>query len=303
MSSRKRLGRGLDALLGNRQSVSSGEATRGVAELAVDALARGHFQPRQTVDDDALAELVQSIRQQGVLQPLVVRPVSAGKTSHEIVAGERRWRAARLAGLKTVPVVVRELDDASALAVALIENLQREDLSAIEIAESLRRLTEEFGMTHKQAADAVGRSRASVSNYLRLLELDGEARRLLAEGKLDMGHARALLPLDVEQQEQLAKTIAAKGLSVREVEQRVAEQQHRPRDVVPRREVDLQTRWLQEQFAKELGVRVAIRRRKDGGNSLGISFDDLDQLRALLKQIETLVDQVVDTAGPRVKSG
>ncbi|MDH3747649.1 MAG: ParB/RepB/Spo0J family partition protein [Gammaproteobacteria bacterium] len=306
MGSQKRLGRGLDVLLGKHegQTSSNKSASKAYVDMSVGTLVQGQFQPRQTIEDEALAELVQSIQQQGVLQPLLVRALAGSKRgsgviSHEIVAGERRWRAAKLAGLKTVPVAICDLDDKAALAVALIENLQREDLNAIEVAESLLKLTKDFGLTHQQAAEAVGRSRSSVSNYLRLLELGDGARECLATGNMDMGHARALLSLDVEQQDSVAKKIPVQKLSVREVEQLVVKLHAGP-DTTVKRKADMQARWLQRQLAKELGVKVGIRTRKDGGNVLGIDFDNLNQLHGTLQKIEKLVGQVIDTAGPRI---
>jgi ParB family transcriptional regulator, chromosome partitioning protein len=278
-------------------------------ETSVDALRPGRYQPRRHLPEASLAELADSIREQGVLQPLVVRRAAPGADGadtgnagkYEIVAGERRWRAAKLAGLATVPVVVRELDDQSALAVALIENLQREDLNPIDQARSLSRLAAEFQLTHEQVAKAVGRSRASVSNLLRLLDLDDEVKDLLAEGRIDMGHARALLTLDRERQVALARKIGAKGLSVRQVEALVRDLVAAPAGDAAKPAVDLQTRWLQQQIAKELGQKFSIRRGKDGGYSLNIGFGDLLQLRDALHKIQELMEQVRDTAGPRVR--
>lgn len=304
MGAQKRLGRGLDALLGGRDT-GSDPATQSITQLPVGQLTPGRFQPRKRIDDETLAELVQSILHQGVLQPLLVRKLAGkhGDVMHEIVAGERRWRAARLAGLKTVPVVLRSLDDQEALAVALIENLQREDLTAIEIAHSLKTLTTDFGLTHKQAAEAVGRSRSAVSNYLRLLDLESSVREFLDSGELDMGHARALLTLDEDAQARLAKSIATRQLSVRDAEELVARERSAAAEKTPTaaRPVDLQTRWLQKQFADELGVRVAIRDHGNG-KTLKIDFKELPELAASLRKIESLVNDVIDTAGPRVGS-
>lgn len=309
MGPKKRLGRGLDALLRNREPSKhqAGQVNAAAyTEISVDDLIPGRFQPRQAIDDDSLSELAESIQQQGVLQPLLVRtvsgPESAGKAAavHEIVAGERRWRAARLAGIRTIPVIVHDLDDRSALAVALIENLQREDLTAIEIAESLKKLTTDFGMTHQEAADAVGRSRSAVSNYLRLLDLDSTARDFLGSGHLEMGHARALLVLDDDAQARIARQVAKQDLSVRDTEKLVAIERDAPTKErrKPATRIDLQTRWLQTQFASELGVNVSIR---DHGNrkTLAIDFNDLSELSSSLQKIESLVNKVVDTAGPR----
>lgn len=305
MGAQKRLGRGLDALLGNRDNARAATPEPNT-EIPVGQLTPGQFQPRQRIDDDALAELVQSIQSQGVLQPLLIRALSSAAegdsdVSYEIVAGERRWRAARLAGLSSVPVVIRTLSDQEALAVALVENLQREDLGAIEIAHSLKRLTSEFGMTHQQAAEAVGRSRSAVSNYLRLLELESTARDLLDSGDLEMGHARALLTLDDEAQARVARAVVARKLSVRDAEALVAVERDGSgtRSAKQVKTVDLQTRWLQKQFADELGVKVVIRERANG-KSLTIDFTDLPELAASLQKIESLVSNVVQTAGPRV---
>ena len=254
-----------------------------------------------------LAELADSIREQGVLQPLIVRPLKApadgsARPPYEIVAGERRWRAAKVAGLATVPVVVRELDDQSALAVALIENLQREDLNPLDQAQSLSRLAEEFALTHEQVAKAVGRSRASVSNLLRLLELQDDVKKLLAAGKIDMGHARALLPLDAKRQLAMARRTEAKALSVRQVEQAVRDMLEAATSAATKKPgIDMQTRWLQQQIAQELKQKFAIRPGKDGEFTLHIGFRDLPQLQDALQRIGQLVGRIRDAAGPRVR--
>ncbi len=306
MSGRKRLGRGLDVLLGTTpESASAGEAdSQRYTELPVNVLRPGAYQPRQPIHEDSLRELADSIRQRGVLQPLLVRPLRTdveAPVSHEIVAGERRWRAARLAGLHEVPVLVHDLDDQSALAIALIENLQREDLGPIEVAQSLRQLTEEFGLTHEQAAQAVGRSRSSVSNLLRLLDLDPEVIQRVNAGELEMGHARALLGLTGEAQRKAAERVVEKQLSVRETERLVATLSNPPR-AEQGGALDLQTQWLQQQLAAESGLRVAFRNRADGSRVLGVRFDDLEQLQVALRRLESLIGQVRETAGPRVKS-
>lgn len=306
--STRRLGRGLDSLLGSktRDIVKAVDTAQfATLEMAVDTLQPGRYQPRLSLSEESLAELADSIREQGVLQPLVVRALegkASGGATHEIVAGERRWRAARLVGLKTIPVVVRDLDDQSALAVALIENLQREDLNPIEQARSLSRLAEEFSLTHQQVADAVGRSRSSVTNFLRLLDLHDEVKELLAKGSIEMGHARALLPLDAKLQVSMAKKAQRAGMSVRQIEKLVRsrlEREESGSSVAPA--VDLQTRWLQQQIAAELGQRVAIRSRPDGSYKLDIDFRNLDELKATLRRIESLIEQVSTTAGPRVR--
>jgi len=284
-----------------------GASTRATAEsieVPVDALAPGRYQPRRHLSEDRLEELADSIREQGILQPIVVRPCpanAAGSHAYEIVAGERRWHAARRAGLQKVPVIVRELDDQSALAVALIENLQREDLNPIEQAESLYRLADEFRLTHEQVAKAVGRSRASVTNLLRLLDLDAEVKELLIRREIDMGHARALLSLDRERQVELARKAGRRGLSVRQVERAVRALLSGADDAQDRARIDLQTRWLERQLEKEVGEKVAIRPLKSGGYSLSVAFSDLGHLEQTLERICDLVAKVRETAGPRVR--
>lgn len=312
MSKQKRLGRGLDALLEvrHRNVPASGSDVSTVAapvEAAIADLQPGRYQPRRHLSEDNLAELAASIREQGVLQPLVVRPSGSapdrsGQEPYEIVAGERRWRAAKIAGLSTVPVLVRDLDDQSALAVALIENLQREDLNPIDQAYSLARLAEEFELTHEQVARSVGRSRTSVSNLLRLLDLQDDVKDLLAKGRIDMGHARAMLSLDPKRQLSLARKAEAKGLSVRQVEETV--RNLLAADAVGtnvRPGVDMQTRWLQQQIAQELGQKLAIRSGKDGGYTLNVAFADLGALQDALQRIQDLIGRIRAAAGPRVR--
>ena len=310
MSKHKRLGRGLEALLESRHGTGRhhGEAQQvNATETALDQLRPGRYQPRQVLSETSLAELADSIREQGVLQPLIVRPSppagdGAPREPYEIVAGERRWRAAKIAGLDTVPVVVRELDDQSALAIALIENLQREDLNPIEQANSLARLADEFELSHEQVAKAVGRSRASVSNLMRLLDLEDDVKQLLAQGKIDMGHARALLPLDPKRQVALARKTEAKALSVREVEALVRALLADQSGATPqKRTIDLQTRWLQQQIAQNLQQKFAIRPGRNGGYTFHIEFADLAQLQDSLQRIEELVARIRDAAGPRVR--
>lgn len=276
-------------------------------EAATVDLQPGRYQPRRHLSEDNLAELAASIREQGVLQPLVVRPLTPapdnpGHERYEIVAGERRWRAAKIAGLSTIPVLVRDLDDQSALAVALIENLQREDLNPVDQAHSLARLAEEFELTHEQVARSVGRSRASVTNLLRLLDLQEDVKDLLAKGSIDMGHARAMLPLDPKRQVSLARKVQAKGLSVRQVEEAV--RNLLAADAVGTRArpgVDMQTRWLQQQIAQELGQKLAIRSGKDGGYTLNVAFADLAALQDALQRIQELVARIRTAAGPRAR--
>ncbi len=275
----KGLGRGLDALL-------SGSAEKRADEqriLPVERLKPGKYQPRTHMDETSLAELAASIKAQGVMQPILVRAVDAtpGAERYEIVAGERRWRAAQQAGLAEVPVLVRDIADEQALAMALIENIQRENLNPLEEAQGLKRLIDEFGLTHEQAADAVGRSRPATSNLLRLLQLSPAVQELLMTGKLDMGHARALLPLKNAQQVTAAQTIAQKGLSVREAERLVQHLLNPPKAVAPR-PADRDLLRLQEELSDNLGATVAIHANKKGAGKVTIEFGDLDQLEGLL---------------------
>ena len=284
MAKLKGLGRGLDALLGGDEPVAPPAAASDTPrELAVDQLQPGKYQPRTRMDQDALKELAESIKTQGVIQPILVRPVTDGK--YEIIAGERRWRAARMAGLQAVPVVIRNIPDNQALAVALIENIQREDLNPLEEAQGIQRLTNEFGLTHQSAAEALGRSRTAVTNLLRLLELAPPVRDLLGEGKLDMGHARALLVLPALRQVELANEIAAKGMTVREVEKRVSELIARPKPRIPRT-VDRDVARLTEELAQKLGTAVQIKQKSKGRGALIVEYANLDQLDALIEKLQ-----------------
>ncbi|MGQ0525242.1 MAG: ParB/RepB/Spo0J family partition protein [Betaproteobacteria bacterium] len=274
------LGRGLDALLGVEEDASTRRDE--LRELPIDLLQPGKYQPRTRMDQDALAELAASIKAQGVMQPILVRPVAGER--HEIIAGERRWRAARIAGLSTVPVLVRDVPDRQALAVSLIENIQREDLNPLEEAAGIQRLVQEFGMTHAAAAEVLGRSRSGVTNLLRLLDLAPPVRELVAEGRLDMGHARALLALPVARQIELAREAAEHGLSVRDVERRaVTAAKSR---VTARRRQDQDIARLEEELSGRLGTTVQIRAgAKQGAGRLVISYGTLDQLEALLAKL------------------
>jgi len=277
----KGLGRGLDALLGDAPRATP--AAEGVSTLPVSALRPGKYQPRTYMDQAALETLAASIKAQGIMQPILVRPVADGK--HEIIAGERRWRAARMAGLGEVPVLVRNIPDQQALAVALIENLQREDLNALEEATGIERLVGEFALTHQAVADAIGKSRAAVSNMLRLLELAPPVKKLLGEGRIEMGHARALLTLPALRQVELANEAAAKGLSVREVEQRVANSLVAGSVSRRKRPVDRDVVRLQEELAGKLGTKVQIKTRAKGKGSLVIDFASLDDLDRLIRRL------------------
>lgn len=280
----KGLGRGLDALLGSDEDVHHGDA---LLEVPVSFLHPGRFQPRTRMDSASIGELADSIRRQGLLQPILVRP--AGPNQYEIIAGERRWRASQQAGLTSIPILVRQIPDESALAMALIENIQREDLSPIEEAAGLQRLIDDFHMTHETAAQAVGRSRSAVSNLLRLLSLSPSVRDLLMDGKLDMGHARALLSLEGSTQVECAQQIAQRNLSVREAERLVAGllDPDRAAKRAARRRIDRDTQRLQEELSDRLGTTVSIQPGpgKSGGR-LVIQYSDLDQLDALLARIQ-----------------
>ena len=282
MAKMKGLGRGLDALLGSDEAApaAGGDA---LGALPIDSLQPGRYQPRKRMDPESLAELAGSIKAQGVMQPILVRPLEAGR--YEIVAGERRWRAARMAGLTTVPALVRELPDRSALAMALIENLQREDLNPLEEAAGVKRLVEEFGMTHVEAAEALGRSRVAVTNALRLLDLAPPVQELVREGKLDMGHARALLALPAVKQVEVARMAVARQLSVRQVEALVAGLAKRPAGQAPAK-VDRDIARLEEEVSQRLGTTVKIQSgAKPGSGKLVIQYSTLDQLDALLRKL------------------
>lgn len=281
MAKIKGLGRGLDALLGTDDEAGGGGET--LASLPVDQLQPGRFQPRARIGQEGLAELAESIKAQGVMQPILARPIGAGR--YEIVAGERRWRAARMAGLTAVPALVRDVPDRHALAIALIENLQREDLNPLDEATGIKRLTEEFGMTHAEAAEAMGRSRAAVTNALRLLELAPPVQELLREGKLDMGHARALLALPALRQIDLAREAVARQLSVRQVEKRVAALTARP-GARPRARNDRDVARLEDELSGQLGTTVSIRTgAKPGSGRLVIHYSSLEQLEVLLNRL------------------
>ena len=286
MSKKPRLGRGLDALLGGALAPPADASEKDeLRELPIDVLSRGKYQPRSHMDEAALAELAGSIKAQGIVQPLVVRATGGGQ--YEIVAGERRWRAAQLAGLATVPAVVRKIPDEAAIAIALIENIQRENLNPIEEAVALQRLIDEFGMTHQQTADAVGRSRAAVTNLLRLLSLTPKTRGLLEQGKLDMGHARALLALGGAQQNQAADMVVERGLSVRATEALVRRLQGEAGGsasaVAPAPDPDV--RRLQENLSERLGARVTLRRQAGGKGQLVIEYNSHDELEGILARI------------------
>jgi len=293
MVKKRGLGRGLDALLGASQPAADTHveqppavvAGAPITSLAVDLIQRGRYQPRRNFDEDKLRELADSINAQGMVQPIVVRPL--GDKRYEIIAGERRWRAAQMAGLADVPVVIREVDDQSAMAMALIENIQRDDLNPLEEATALHRLLNEFELTHQQVAQAVGKSRTTVTNLIRLLDLNPEVKELLERGDIEMGHARALLALQDKTQTEAAIQVAAKGLSVRETEALVR-RLGRPgpeRPARPAEEQDPDVRRLLADLTDRLGARVALQQGTGGKGRLVISYNTLEELEGILDHI------------------
>jgi len=287
MAVKKRgLNRGLDALLGNVAGKDDqGETGEGhqLQALPIEHMQRGKYQPRKDMNPEKLQELADSIKAQGIIQPVVVRMIASEK--YEIIAGERRWRAAQLAGLQQVPVVIKEIDDRTAMAIALIENIQREDLNPLEEAEALKRLLEEFEMTHQQVADAVGKSRVTVTNLLRLIELHPEVKKLLVSRQLEMGHARALLSLDGPKQVAAAVKIAKEGLTVRAAERLVKDSQAEPKAPKMRAIIDKDTLRLQEDLIAKLGAKVLIDHKENGAGRLVISYSSLEELDGILERI------------------
>ncbi len=277
---RRGLNRGLDALLG---AVSLSEEKEQLQTLPIEYMQRGKYQPRKDIDPERLQELADSIKAQGIIQPIVVRKI--GSEKYEIIAGERRWRAAQLIGLQLVPVVIRVIDDRGAMAVALIENIQREDLNPLEEAEALRRLLDEFEMTHQQIADAVGKSRVTVTNLLRLMELQPEVKKLLIHKQLEMGHARAILSLDGAAQIAAANKIVKSGLTVRAAEQLVREMQKEPKEVKAK-VVDKDALRLQEDLTAKFGAKVSIEHKDTGAGRVIISYASLEELDGILEQIK-----------------
>ncbi|MGO4221367.1 ParB/RepB/Spo0J family partition protein [Lysobacter sp. TAF61] len=299
VAKKRGLGRGLEALLGPKAAAEAPvlEAVEGdvLRSLPVDALTPGKYQPRKHWDQDKLAELAESIKAQGVIQPIVVRDI--GGKRYEIIAGERRWRATQLAGLNEIPVVIREVDDRTVVAMALIENIQREDLNPLEEATALQRLIDEFDLTHAQAAEAVGRSRASVSNMLRLLELPTEIRVLLETHALEMGHARALLALTPQAAIALARQAAEHGWSVREVEHRVQQLSagviptsgSKPKAAKVKPQADIAT--LERELSESLNTKVSVMHGRAGKGRLVIHYNDLDSLEGVLEKLRGTVTE------------
>lgn len=291
MATKKRgLGRGLDALLGVTQNspevMDEVRASGQLQQLPIEQLQRGKYQPRRDMRQEQLEELANSIKTQGVVQPIVVRAIA--HQQYEIIAGERRWRAAQLAGLDTIPAVVRDIDDNAAIIMALIENIQREDLNPMEEAIALQRLQDEFELTQQQVADAVGRSRASVANLLRLLNLNDDVKKLLINRELEMGHARALLALESTQQTRTAKEVARRGLSVRQTEglvKQLIKTESSTRRQVPQK-IDPNINKLQHQLSEKLGAAVTIDHTSSGKGKVLISYNSLDELDGILKHIK-----------------
>jgi len=291
MAAKKRgLGeRGLGALLAGSKVNLDREISDHDGELRdvpIDLIQRGRYQPRRDMDPQALQELADSIRQQGVMQPVVIRPVGEGR--YELVAGERRWRATQMAGLDTIPAIVRDVPDDAAIAMALIENIQRENLNPIEEAMALQRLQEEFGLTQQQVAEAVGKSRTTITNLLRLIGLSGEVKTMLEHGDLEMGHGRAMLTLPPEQQIQVARQVVGRGLSVRQTEalvRRLQEEAAQGKRKAAKPAVDPDIHRLQEELADRLGARVAINHGNRGRGKLVIEYNNLDELDGILNHI------------------
>ena len=279
MSKPKGLGRGLDALLGAAEP----ERKESLGTLPVGSIRPGRYQPRTRMDEGSLAELAASIRVQGGMQPVVVRPLEGG--AYELIAGERRWRAAQMAGLTEIPAIVREVPDNAALAMSLIENIQREGLNPIEEAAGVHRLIDEFGMTHDQAADAIGRSRSATTNLLRLLKLAKPVQQMLLQGTLEMGHARALLALDAARQIEAANRVAARGLSARETEALVRRISRRP--AAARRDggADRDLARLEEEWSERLGTTIEIHAGRKGTGTLVLHYSGLDHLDQLLQKL------------------
>lgn len=292
---RKGLGRGLDALLGGATGSKASDAIAAVTSdteesqdgklttLPVEFIQRGKYQPRKDMHPEALEELAASIKAQGVMQPIVVRPLS--KDKYEIIAGERRWRATQLAGLDSIPCVIREVPDEAAIAMALIENIQREDLNPMEEAVALKRLQDEFELTHAEVAQAVGKSRTTVTNLLRLIALTDDVKTMLEHGDLEMGHARAMLSLDAAEQRDVAKQVVAKGLSVRQTEALVRKIQQGLPQVVVAQKPSSDVLKLEESLSEKVGVPVAITHSAKGKGKMVLSYNSLDELDGILAHL------------------
>ncbi len=286
MTKKRGLGKSLDALLIGSGAVTEyigREPSEKLSMLSIEMIQRGKYQPRREMDPEALEDLANSIRAQGVIQPIVVRHLLGGR--YEIVAGERRWRASQLAGLSEIPAIIKDIPDEAAVAIALIENIQRESLNPVEEAMALQRLLEEFSMTHQQTADAVGKSRASVTNLLRLLTLDEEVRTLLERGEIEMGHARAVLALPDASQVDAALMIVEKGLSVRDAEELVRRMQMPNLPAMPK-SIDPDVRRLQQDLADKLKLMVAINCNAKGKGKVVIRYGNLEELDSILSYFQ-----------------
>jgi ParB family chromosome partitioning protein len=281
MVKKRGLGRGLDALL---SQPSSGNSVKSTKTLPIDLLQRGKYQPRTEFDPTLLQELADSISAQGLIQPIVVRPI--GDNNYEILAGERRWRAAQIAGLQDVAVVINDVDDRSAIAISLIENIQREDLNTMDESEALLRLINEFELTHQQAADAVGRSRVAVSNLLRLLDLSQETKNMLRTGQIEMGHGRALLALSEQQQKTAANKVFQRGLSVRATESLVKQILKGESTKTEKAYKDPDVAILQQSLSEKLGAKVDIKHAKTGVGKIMIHYSSLEELEGVLEHLK-----------------
>jgi ParB family chromosome partitioning protein len=286
MVTKKRgLGRGLDALLADVHQDEQVDLDESLQHFPLDMIQPGKYQPRVDMSQDSLEELADSIRAQGLVQPIVVRPIEDGR--YEIIAGERRWRASRIAGMEAVPVIVRDVSDRSAIAMALIENIQRENLNPMEEANAIFRLREEFEMTHQQAAEAVGKSRTAVTNLLRLRNLNEDVKRLVENCDLEMGHARALLALEGEQQSDIAGQIIEKGLSVREAEQLIRRVQQPKKPAQKETQKDLEViAGLEASIQEKLDSPISIKHNASGKGRLVINYRNVDELKKLIKRIK-----------------
>ena len=270
------LGRGLDALLSNDGDNQSSEETSNV--IALDKLISGKFQPRKNFNQDTLKELADSIKAQGIIQPILVRIIS--NNQYEIIAGERRWQAAKIANLKEVPVIIKDISDSTALAMALIENIQREDLNVIEEARGIKRLIDEFNITHEEAAEAVGKSRTTVSNILRLLNLCEHAQKALETKKIEMGHARAILSLSFIDQTKMCQKIINQQLTVREVEKAVSKGE--TKKIPSKQSKDNDIRRLENELSEKLGIVVSINHKSSGRGSINLKYSSLDELDKII---------------------
>ena len=284
MAKKPGLGRGLDMLLSSSSKSTSSKDSE-LKKLPVEKIHKGEYQPRLSIDPDALQELAESIKAQGLVQPVVVRRLDSGE--YELIAGERRWRASQIAGLHEIPAIVRDIPDQAAAAMSLIENIQREDLNPLEEAIAMNRLIGDFGLTHQQTAEAVGRSRSAVTNLLRLIELEDETKELLDGRQLDMGHARALLALKGIEQTATAHLIAKKGMSVRETERLIKKMlSHEPEAEKKPPVKALEVQKLEENLSQKLGAKVAIQYNTKGKGKLVVEYNNLDELDGILEHIK-----------------